>query len=196
MPEMPGRAKAMTVSRPYRVLARRVLLPWGMQRFRPTGEALEIGTGSGAMAAELLSSYPDLRLVATDYDRDMVATAATALARFGERAHAQQADAANLPFADGRFDVVASFAMLHHVLDWERALSEAVRVLRPGGHLVGYDVIDTPAARMMHFGASSHVRMPKPGQLEAELARLPLTGLQTHRWIGGVVVRFLAAKAA
>ena len=68
------------------------------------------------MTAQLLNTFPGLRMVATDYDADMIATAQRALARFGNRASAQRADAADLPFEDGRFDLVLSAAMLHHVV--------------------------------------------------------------------------------
>src|ERR1700726_2218728 len=97
----------------------------------------------------------------------MVARARRKLAPFGKRASTQRVDAAALPFADGRFDVVLSFAMLHHVADWERAVAEAVRVLRPGGRLVGYDLVHGP------------------GRLEAALGRLPLADLKTRRSAGG-----------
>jgi len=34
--------------------------------------------------------------------------------------------------------------MLHHTLDARAVLAEAVRMLRPGGLLLGYDLADTP----------------------------------------------------
>lgn len=75
MPEMPSLAKAVTTSAPYRLLARRVLLPWVLQGEQSAGEGLEIGASSGAMIAQLLAAFPGLRMIATDYDTDMVATA-------------------------------------------------------------------------------------------------------------------------
>ena len=44
-------------------------------------------------------------------------------------------DAAELPFADERFDLVLGHAVLHHLPDLERAFAEFSRVLRPGGTL-------------------------------------------------------------
>jgi SAM-dependent methyltransferase len=41
-----------------------------------------------------------------------------------------------LPFADETFDTVASFKVLAHVSEIERALAELARVTRPGGHLL------------------------------------------------------------
>jgi ubiquinone/menaquinone biosynthesis C-methylase UbiE len=146
------------------------------------------------MAAQLLGKFPELRMVATDYDREMVATAGRRLARFGERATVQQVDAAALPFADSRFDVVLSFAMLHHVVDWEKAVAEAVRVIRPGGRLVGYDLRHAPFPRHSHHGEPGGMRMMGPGKLEAELRSLPITDVRTRPSAGGFAVRFLATK--
>lgn len=56
-----------------------VVLPWALQGVRPTGEVLEIGAGSGAMSAGLLSKFPDVSVVATDYDADMLAAASRSL---------------------------------------------------------------------------------------------------------------------
>jgi ubiquinone/menaquinone biosynthesis C-methylase UbiE len=49
----------------------------------------------------------------------------------------KEADATRLPFPDSSFDVVLSFIMLQHVIDWEAALKEAARVLISDGKLIG-----------------------------------------------------------
>jgi ubiquinone/menaquinone biosynthesis C-methylase UbiE len=49
-------------------------------------------------------------------------------------------DATKLEFGDAEFDVVASSMMGHHLRDWEQALAEMIRVLRPGGHLIYTDL--------------------------------------------------------
>ena len=169
MPEMPAIATALATSPPYRLIARRVLLPWVLQGQQPAGEGLEIGAGSGAMTAGLLAAFPRLRMVATDCDAAMVTAAQQALAPFGDRASVQRADAADLPFEDSRFGFILSAAMLHHVVAWEKALAEAVRVLRPGGLLIGYDLLDSTPVRLLHFGGGHDTRLLRPGQLEAEL---------------------------
>lgn len=45
------------------------------------------------------------------------------------------ADAERLPFADGSFDRVYSWGVLHHTPDTSTAVREAIRVTRPGGEL-------------------------------------------------------------
>ncbi len=48
----------------------------------------------------------------------------------------KQASAADLPFADRSFDLVYSYSTLLLVDDAIRAIREAIRVLRPGGHAI------------------------------------------------------------
>lgn len=193
---MPAIARALTTSPPYRLIARRMVLPWVLQGEQPAGDGLEIGAGSGAMTARLLEAFPGLRMVATDYDAGMVTRAQQALASFGDRASVQRADAAGLPFEDGRFHLVLSAAMLHHVGAWEKALAEALRVLRPGGVLIGYDLVDAAPARLLRFGPGHGTRMLRPGQLETELHRLHAVGIRVRPAVGSLAVRFAASKAA
>jgi len=46
------------------------------------------------------------------------------------------ADAENLDFTDGQFDLVYSHGVLHHTPDTQRAIDEILRVLRPGGKAI------------------------------------------------------------
>jgi SAM-dependent methyltransferase len=203
MPEMPALARTLCTSPPYRLFARRVLLPWALQGVVPSGEVLEIGSGSGAMAGELLKRFPELRVVATDYDPAMVAVAQRTLARFGERVIVQRVDASVLPFEDGRFDLVLSFAMLHHVGAWEGAVAEAIRVLRPGGKFLGYDLIHSAPHRHGnqdrphegHDGGRGATRMITAQELRTELGYLPVKDVRTPRARILPALRFTATRA-
>jgi SAM-dependent methyltransferase len=166
------------------------------------------------MAAGLLGRFPGLTVVATDYDPEMVATARHSLSSWPGQATVEQADATDLPFDDGRFSLVLSCAMLHHVVDWEQAVSEATRVLRPGGMLVGFDLLHVADRRLPHHrrhhphhrdhgtdhGSSGHAagakRLVDPDAFEHELAGLPLTGVRVRRSVGGLTFRFLATRAS
>jgi SAM-dependent methyltransferase len=46
----------------------------------------------------------------------------------------------SIPFPDGHFDIVSAVMVLEHVADPARFLSEAARVLKPGGVFVGHTV--------------------------------------------------------
>jgi ubiquinone/menaquinone biosynthesis C-methylase UbiE len=50
--------------------------------------------------------------------------------------NAQVADAENLPFPDGSFDVVYSFGVLHHTPNTQKSIDEVYRVLKPGGRII------------------------------------------------------------
>lgn len=182
MPAMSKFEVATCRSAPWKWFAGRVVLPWGLQGFAPRGEVLEIGAGSGAMAAAVLARYPGVTMTVTDVDDVMVNAAAKRLAGFGDRARVQVADANALPFPDESFDVALSWIMLHHTEDWEQALAELVRVLRPGGHIVGYDLLK-----------SSHHSMDLD-ELREFVRTLSLTETTITPARGGLTVRFLLRK--
>jgi ubiquinone/menaquinone biosynthesis C-methylase UbiE len=157
------------------------------------GDVLEIGCGSGAMAVEILRRYPAVRLTATDYDESMVNAARERLAPFGDRSEVRRADATELPFSKGAFDAALSFIMLHHVIKWEQALGELVRVLRPGGRLIGYDLFGDRGGRFMH-GHESDTRRMRRGELRQVLRDLPIEEPTVKPAFGGLVARFSFAR--
>jgi ubiquinone/menaquinone biosynthesis C-methylase UbiE len=53
--------------------------------------------------------------------------------------HWEVADACELPFDEGRFDVVAFSSVLHHIPNYPAALRQAFRVLKPGGSVFAFD---------------------------------------------------------
>jgi len=194
MTEMSGTESLFCRSRPWQAFARRVVLPWALQGVSLDGEALELGSGSGAMAARLLEAFPRLRVVATDFDETMVDRARERLQPYGARAEARQADGTALLFSDITFDVILSFLMLHHIGSCEKALEEATRVLRPGGLLLGYDLANTLPFRLIHQAEGAGYRMVKFEELRSQAAGLPLDHVALRRGLGGLVIRFSAMK--
>ena len=127
------------------------LVPWAVGDDPGTlgDDVLEIGPGYG-LATDLLRPHVR-RLTAVEVDPDLAAPLAARLAR--TTVEVVVADAAALPFADGRFSAAASFTMLHHVPTIEhqdRLLAEVRRVLRPGAVLVGTDSADSADFRAFH----------------------------------------------
>jgi ubiquinone/menaquinone biosynthesis C-methylase UbiE len=155
-------------------------------------DILEIGAGSGSVARQLLSSDPELAWTAIDIDPHMTEATGARLRDF-PNALAKTADATALPFPDASFDSVVSCLMLHHIIDWERAVAEVARVLRAGGTFVGYDLVRTPLASLFHRLDGSPHRLLVPDDFQAECARNGLT-IQLQFQLVGHVMRFVALK--
>jgi SAM-dependent methyltransferase len=92
---------------------------------------LEIGVGVGTDFIRFVRAGA----VATGVDltEHAVALVRRRVELEGLEADVLQADAERLPFADGVFDRVYSWGVLHHTPDASRAIREALRVLAPGG---------------------------------------------------------------
>ena len=94
---------------------------------------LELGCGSGKMWAGRESLIKKCApLVLSDFSEGMLLEAKETL-RGQEGIEFQVIDMQSIPFADHTFDAVIANMMLYHVPDIEKALSEAKRVLKPGG---------------------------------------------------------------
>ena len=184
---------AICSSSAWSLLAQGAILPWALDGARLEGSAIEVGSGGGAMAAEVLDRFPGLRLTATDVDPQMVERARERLAPFGERAVVTRADATALPFPDACFDAALSFLMLHHVGRWERALAELARVVRPGGGLFVYDLLDSAPNRLVHRASRSEVQLIAAQQLAPALDALPLRRASLRR-NAGLVFRVHARR--
>jgi len=134
--------------------------------------ALDLGCGTAQLTADLVARYPGAAVVGADLSGDMLAVAAQRAVALGfERVNA---NVYALPFAAGSFDLVTNTISYHWYLDYQRALAEIRRVLRPGGHFV-VATISSPILRSRMVRRSwelltvDRTRMVVPGQIEREL---------------------------
>ena len=108
----------------------------------PGSRVLDVGCGPGTVVVDLARRLPSLALTGLDLDEPMIARANRKAARLpaGSRPAFVVADAAAMPFADGSFDLVVSSFAMHHWPDPHAGLAEMLRVLRPGGRLLIWDI--------------------------------------------------------
>jgi ubiquinone/menaquinone biosynthesis C-methylase UbiE len=102
----------------------------------PGKSALEIGCGMGreseAMAAQV---GPTGRVVGLDASRELIAQAIARTQSLGLPLVYQVGDAHALDFPDNSFDCARAERVLQHLAEPAKALSELVRVVKPGGRL-------------------------------------------------------------
>lgn len=139
------------------------------------GTALVVGSGKGDLARGLAG----LGLSVTAVDPSPVATeVARERTRLGDvEVKHDTMDAEDLEFPDASFDLVYcadTFEVTEHL---DRVVSEAARVLRPGGGVLLYDTVNrTALARLIYLGAFQRIaftRIMPAGRYAASRLRPP-----------------------
>ncbi|MGD0701866.1 MAG: class I SAM-dependent methyltransferase [Trebonia sp.] len=164
------------------------VLPAVTHRVDLGDDLLEIGPGPGA-ATEWLRHRVN-RLVAIELEPEATAKLHERFA--GTNVEAITGDATALPYPDGSFDTVGMFTMLHHVPTralQNALLAEALRVLRPGGTLIGSDSLASDRLHRHHEGDTYN-----PVEAATFLTRLQTIGYGEVMLDVGVRVLFRAGK--
>jgi len=113
------------------------------------GKLLDIATGTGDIAFEALEQVQGITAVGADFVPIMMVIGQKRPG--GQKVRWSAADALNLPFASLGFDAVTHGFLLRNVIDIPRALSEQLRVIKPGGYMVCLDTTPPPANLLRPF---------------------------------------------
>jgi demethylmenaquinone methyltransferase/2-methoxy-6-polyprenyl-1,4-benzoquinol methylase len=105
-----------------------------VSRIPPGAHVLDVATGTGAVARELLAR--GCSVVGVDQSPEMLAEARRALEG---RAELVEASAERLPFADASFDALTFTYLLRYVEQPGATLRELARVVRPGGAIASLE---------------------------------------------------------
>ncbi len=109
-------------------------------RIAPT--IVDIGTGPGALLIAVAARCPTATIIGIDPAEQMRAAAARRLARanLADRVVVMAGAAESLPLPDASVDLVVSSLSSHHWSEPATAIRELLRVLRPGGRALIYDL--------------------------------------------------------
>lgn len=160
---------------------------------KATDQVLDLGCGRGALLSRLAGQLEQSGLaVGLDlwHSRDQSHNAATVTQRnmtvlgLTDRVKLVTGDMVALPFPDAQFDVITTSFALHNIHDAQqrqRALQEAVRVLKPGGQLA---IIDTG------HHAAEYRQILSAAHLDIQEARsLGMNGWWSGPWMTSYLVR-------
>jgi demethylmenaquinone methyltransferase / 2-methoxy-6-polyprenyl-1,4-benzoquinol methylase len=200
-----------------RVLSLRRDLAWRRaalrrMRFGPRGRFLDVATGTADLAVMAAAAFADIAVYGIDFAEPMLALGRDKIGRkgLGGRIALARADALDLPFPDGYFDVVAIAFGMRNIPDMEGALREMSRVAAPGGQVMvlemsaelalpfraayrAYLKLLLPAMGRLIAGdaaayvylAESIARHPAPGAFSRIMSRAGLDRIEVHRLTWG-----------
>lgn len=138
---------------------------------------LDVGSGIGGPARRL-ATLAAVEVVGIDLTPAFVdlANAFSRLTGLGARVRFEAADALALPFADAAFDVVWTQHVQMNIADKARLCAEMFRVLRPGGRLALYDILQGPGGDVVYptpwasDATMSHLATPESYRMTLERA--------------------------
>ncbi len=190
-----------------------------LAQLAPGARALDVACGTGDLAVELASRLgPGGEVVACDFSERMLELAREKVRARDAAASEPQAairvewaNALELPYADDEFAAATVGFGVRNFADLERGLSELVRVVRPGGHVVVLEMT-TPTrpplswffrvwfdrvvpvlgrlagdADAFTYLPSSVRRFPGPRELAATLERCGLRSIRYVLTAGGII---------
>jgi len=155
----------------------------------PGDTVLDLGCGEGrhviaaSLRADVRAVGVDLSLADLRSARDRFATVA------GEDDSPPvlaAADALRLPFADDSFDKVICSEVLEHIPDWQGALVEIERVLKPGGLFCASvprfwpEWLCWQLSDAYHANEGGHIRIFRAGELRDAIERRGFRFLRRH----------------
>ena len=142
-----------------------------VRRMKPE-KIMDLATGTGDLAIKLAQAMPKAKIMGVDLSENMLAVAAEKVRRKGLDDHIvlYQGDAENLEVADGVLDVVTVAFGVRNFGNLEKGLSEIMRSLRSGGHIVVLE-FSTPRnflVRKAYQFYSNHIMKPVGGMVSKD----------------------------
>jgi ubiquinone/menaquinone biosynthesis C-methylase UbiE len=131
------------------------------------GSIVDVGGCWGWHWRNVTHMRPDLKIYIVDFIRSNLYHASKVLGKsIGKNIFLIHGDATNLIFEENELDGYWSVQTLQHIPDYEKAIKEAFRILRPGGVLANYSLNVQSGLRLIYriLGKNYHVRGVIPGK--------------------------------
>jgi len=203
-----------------RVWRRRVARRFRAILRRPSARVLDLCCGTGDLAlAFRKEAAAGAEIIGSDFVPEMLERARAKAAASAANVTFVEADALDLPFDDGSFDLVSCSFGFRNLANYERGMLEILRVLKPGGSAAILEFAE-PQGRIFgslyrfyfrrifpHFGGllsgnaaaysylpSSVSKFPSPEALQKQMERAGFVDVRYERWTGGIVTLHTGRK--
>lgn len=186
----------------------------------PRAWVLDLCCGTGDLAFAFRKEAPDgAQITGCDFVPEMLVRAREKAATLQAAVDFVEADALQLPFQDGAFDLVACAFGFRNLSNYQQGLREIFRVLRPGGTAALLEFAEPPgrffglvyrfyfrhilpllggilsgSRAAYQYLPSSVSKFPQPEQLQQQLESAGFLGVQFERWTGGIVTLHSGSK--
>lgn len=155
---------------------------------------LDIGTGPGFFS--IILSRAGYQMTAIDYTEEMLQKAKKNAGILAEQIHWFQMDAQDLEFPSNTFDMIVSRNVTWNLEHPEKAYSEWMRVLKPGGVLLNFDAnwyhhlfdeekraaYEADREKVSNLGLEDDYLSTDIEAMEAIARQVPLSRIQRPEW--------------
>jgi tRNA (cmo5U34)-methyltransferase len=116
---------------------------------------LDVGCGAGNYSIKLLERLPGLDVTLIDLSKPMLDRATERVRRATTgNITTVQGDVRGVELPDGQYDIILAAAVLHHLRadsEWRDVFASFHRVLRPGGSLWVFDLVESSTAAVQQL---------------------------------------------